>query len=84
MSFKATFLVASTMVILSIVNSVNAASVPLPQWCVCGESWVTRDVCEAVFGNWDGGSCGLNDINFYRNFGTRCEITGGRHAVCWH
>ena len=78
---KTTFLVAFSMVVLSVVNSVSADT--FPQWCLCGGTSQTRDVCERVYANWDGGSCGLDNQNVFNNFISTCK-SQNRAPQCWH
>ncbi|KAG0250311.1 hypothetical protein BGZ95_007226, partial [Linnemannia exigua] len=81
--FKTASLVACAVALLSLVN-VTSASVPLPQWCTCGDANITQTVCRVVSGNFDGHTCGINDLNKYGWFGSYCNLQQYGTPVCWH
>ncbi|KAF9210732.1 hypothetical protein BGZ59_009053 [Podila verticillata] len=75
------FLVA---VLALVVMSQCAEAVTLPAWCTCSDnSSKTQTACGAAGGNWDGGSCGLDQIGKYNAFLGRCSTLGGTFR-CWH
>ncbi|KAF8978008.1 hypothetical protein BGZ52_006524 [Haplosporangium bisporale] len=75
------FLVA---VLALVVMSQGAEAVTLPAWCTCSDnSSKTQTACGAAGGNWDGGSCGLDQIGKYHAFLGRCLTFTGT-SRCWN
>ncbi|KAF9979179.1 hypothetical protein BGZ73_005347 [Actinomortierella ambigua] len=58
------------------------------RWCVCNNGGQSAGACNNAFGNWDGGSCGVTNVNMCNGFGRgcgfkyRCWDSTGKNAGC--
>ncbi|KAH7039147.1 hypothetical protein BKA57DRAFT_509111 [Linnemannia elongata] len=75
------FLVA---VLALVVMSQGAEAVTLPAWCNCSNDQAkTKKACSEAGGNYDGSSCGLDQIGKYNAFLGCCYYQHGGYK-CWH
>ncbi|KAF9084553.1 hypothetical protein BGX29_002485 [Mortierella sp. GBA35] len=66
------------------IISQGAEAVILPIWCTCSDNMSkTQTACATAVDNWDGGSCGQDQIGKYNAFLGRCNTLGGTFR-CWH
>ncbi|KAF9094963.1 hypothetical protein BGX23_001327 [Mortierella sp. AD031] len=70
---------AMVMVVVITSQQVEARST----WCLCGDLAQTKVACEISKGNWDGGSCGLDDKGRLNNFQKLCNRTSSLKYRCW-
>ncbi|KAK5805682.1 hypothetical protein F5H01DRAFT_383563, partial [Linnemannia elongata] len=71
MAFKITtlFAIATATLLVAMSSHENqVAADTFPQWCLCGNSQLTAVVCSQNSGNWDGGSCGINNQRVFDGF----------------
>ncbi|KAG0284263.1 hypothetical protein BGZ97_008248 [Linnemannia gamsii] len=86
MAFKiSTLLALATATLLVAVSSheTQVAADTFPQWCICGNNQLTGIVCNKNRGNWDGGSCGLDNQRAFDGFVQVCK-NYKQELKCWH
>ncbi|KAK3818272.1 MAG: hypothetical protein JOS17DRAFT_383038 [Linnemannia elongata] len=86
MAFKITTLLALATATLLVAMSSHENQVvadTFPQWCLCGNSQLTAVVCSQNKGNWDGGSCGLDNQRVFDGFVKVCK-NYNQQLTCWH
>ncbi|KAF9912571.1 hypothetical protein EC991_009996 [Linnemannia zychae] len=86
MTFKITTLFAlATATLLVAVSSQDhqVAADTFPQWCICGTKELSSVVCSQNKGNWDGGSCGVDNQRIFDGFVKVCK-NYGQKITCWH
>ncbi|KAF9091063.1 hypothetical protein BGX23_005499 [Mortierella sp. AD031] len=71
---------AMFMVVVSTSQQVEAGST----WCQCGDPAQTSVACGYAKGNWDGGSCGLDDKGKLAYFQRICNGTSSLRYRCWN
>ncbi|KAF8945900.1 hypothetical protein BGZ47_001788 [Haplosporangium gracile] len=75
------FLVA---VLALVVMSQGAEAVTIPSWCNCNNDQAkTKKACSVAGANYDGSSCGLDQIGKYNAFLMSCSQQNGSYK-CWH
>ncbi|KAF9378099.1 hypothetical protein CPC16_011467 [Podila verticillata] len=75
------FLVA---VLALAVMSQGADAATIPSWCNCNNDQTkTKKACSTAGGNYDGSSCGLDQIGKYNAFLMSCSSQNGSFK-CWH
>jgi hypothetical protein len=76
------FSVVAVLALFAMSQSVEA--VTIPAWCNCSDNTdKTQKACRTASGNWDGNSCGLDNIGKYNAFLPACANLGGQYR-CWH
>ncbi|KAG0282840.1 hypothetical protein BGZ96_012796 [Linnemannia gamsii] len=83
-TFKPTKLIFLTFAMLMalVVSSTQQADAA-STWCLCGDKAQTQVACGYAKGNWDGGSCGLDDKGKASYFQSLCRKTELK-LVCWN
>ncbi|KAF9104329.1 hypothetical protein BGX29_002072 [Mortierella sp. GBA35] len=88
MSFKPAFLVVLALALLQVNMTTHphnlVETVNIPIWCICVDK--TQFCCNYAGGNWDGGSCGLSNIDKYQYFSLSCSIRDpyNNRKQCWN
>ncbi|KAF9297553.1 hypothetical protein BKA57DRAFT_137485 [Linnemannia elongata] len=71
-------------VLALVVMSQGATAVTLPAWCNCSNDQAkTKKACSVAGANYDGSSCGLDQIGKYNAFLMSCSQQNGSYK-CWH
>ncbi|CAO3568971.1 unnamed protein product [Mortierella alpina] len=84
MAFNKIFSFFIVTVLALVVMSQGAEAVTLPAWCKCSNDQnKTKKACGVAGGNYDGGSCGLDQIGKYNSFLQSCSTQNGAYQ-CWH
>ncbi|OAQ21916.1 hypothetical protein K457DRAFT_26660 [Linnemannia elongata AG-77] len=89
MSFKITHLIALAFAMLLVVMSTHQAEAQkFPIWCFCDSNVYTGIICTSPLagGNFDGGSCGLDNYTKYSRFVGLCKnAKDSKHQLsCWN
>ncbi|KAF9093117.1 hypothetical protein BGX23_003630 [Mortierella sp. AD031] len=88
MSFKPAFLVVLALALLQVNMTTHphnlVETVNIPIWCIRVDK--TQSCCNYAGGNWDGGSCGLSNIDKYQYFSLSCSIRDpyNNRKQCWN
>ncbi|KAF9973223.1 hypothetical protein BGZ65_009371 [Modicella reniformis] len=71
-------------VLALVVMSQGAEALTMPAWCNCNNDQTkTKKACSSAGGNYDGSSCGLDQVGKYKSFLERCSNQNGSYK-CWH
>ncbi|KAG0201616.1 hypothetical protein BGX28_005606 [Mortierella sp. GBA30] len=84
MAFSKIFSFFLVAVLALVVMSQGAEAVTLPTWCNCSNDQTkTKNACNIAGANYDGSSCGLDQIGKYNAFLMGCSQQKGSFK-CWH
>ncbi|KAG9071744.1 hypothetical protein KI688_005959 [Linnemannia hyalina] len=85
MALNRTFSFVLVAVLALVVMSQGAEAVTLPAWCTCSNDQTkTKNACGDAGANYDGGSCGLDQIGKYNAFLWSCHDVQHGAFKCWH
>ncbi|KAF9549850.1 hypothetical protein EC957_002420 [Mortierella hygrophila] len=85
MALNKTFSFVLVAVLALVVMSQGAEAVTLPAWCTCSDNQTkTKNACSVAGANYDGGSCGLDQIGKYNAFLMSCSQQQNGSYRCWH
>ncbi|KAF9912560.1 hypothetical protein EC991_009985 [Linnemannia zychae] len=83
MAFNKIFSFFLVTILALVVMSQGTEAATLPSWCTCNDDQTkTKKACGIAGGNYDGGSCGLDQIGKYNAFLMGCSQLNGMYR-CW-